>query len=215
MSTKHNKKRTSSTNPNHGQTDELETIAKKMDEICRRRLPDGVIRSGILKGFEAEIRQEALIMSVGGFLQQNADYLDARKKHDVDAIQDSMEKCAAITLRVCKTRMASRLSRSHGSDVLLTESNGGACHHPSQLPPAEWPSDLKAGVIMQAVGKAVHAGDLSVANASIMSMVCEHGMPVVEVALVWKITRSAVYQQIHRVRRVIPEIIDQIDTYLM
>ena len=200
-----------STKSNHNERDELEVIAKKMDEICKRRLRDGVIQSGNLQGKESEIRQEALIMAIGGFLQQNSDYLNARINHDEEAINDSMEKCIAITLRICKMRVASRSSSSLESHLQLTESNGGICHHPSQLKPTDWSSDQKTGVIMQAVVKAVRAGKLSMANASIISMICEQGMRAEEVAVVWKISRSAVYQQIQRVRRVIPDIIKHVD----
>lgn len=213
MSTKNKKKRTSFPKLNQIQTKELESIARKVDAICKRRLPDGVIRSGILKGMEPEIRQESLIMAVGGFLQKNADYLNAKLIHDEEAISDSMEKCAAITLRICKVRIASRLGRTLTSHLPLTEANGGICHHPSQIKSTDWSSDKKAGAIMQAVCNAVRAGKLSVANASIVSMVCEQGMRVEEVAVVWKISRSAAYQQIRRVRKVIPEIIDEMDTY--
>ncbi len=216
MSTKkYNTTRKNSANSNHNGNDELEDIARKMNEICKRRLPDRVIRSGSLQGLEPEIRQAALIMAVGGFLQKNTDYLDARQKQDEDAIQNSMEKCAAITLGICKTRMGSRLNSFHRCKVPITESNGGTCRHRTQLSPAEWPADIQARVIMQAVGKAVRSGKLSVANASMMSMVCEYGMPVVEVARVWNISRSAAYQQIVRVRSVIPDFIDEIEEFLL
>jgi hypothetical protein len=67
MSTKKKTKNTNSAELTNNQANELEVIAKRMDEISRRRLSDGVIRSGVLKGMEPEIRQEALIMSVGDF----------------------------------------------------------------------------------------------------------------------------------------------------
>lgn len=164
---------------------------------------------------EPEIRQEALIMSVGGFLQRNADYVDARQKHDDAATRSSMEKCMAISLSIVKTRIASRLTHEQERTKQLNDANGGTCDHPTNRHPCEWPVDVKADVIARSVATAVSQGKLSVANASIVSMVCEGGMSVEEVAEATHITRSAVYQQISRVRRVIPEIINHTEMFLI
>lgn len=51
MSTKKKTKKTNSAKLTNNQANELEVIAKRMDEISRRRLSDGVIRSGVLKGW--------------------------------------------------------------------------------------------------------------------------------------------------------------------
>jgi len=214
MSTKKKTKNTRSTKLSNNQAQELETIAKKMDEICRKRLPDGVIGCGILKGREPEIRQEALILSVGGFLQQNAGYIDALQKNDEAAVRASMEKCMAIALSIAKRRMASRLIREMARTTQLTEENGGTCQHPAQGRPSDWPIDLKAIVIMRSVFKAVHQGKLSVPNALIMHMICERGMGVHDVAIVAGITRSAVYQQVWRVKRVLPDVMEQVEIFL-
>jgi hypothetical protein len=214
MSKKQKTKKTNSAKLTNHQSNELEIIAKKMDEISRRRLPDGVIRCGVLKGLEPEIRQEALIMSVGGFLQQNTDYIDADQKHDDAAVKSSMEKCMAIALAIVKIRMTSRLTHELARTHQLTEENGGTRQHPSQIQPSDWSSDVKSFVIMRSVAKAVHQGKLSVSNASIVSMICEHGMPAEEVALAVGISRSAVYQQVWRVRRVLPEVMNQVEIHI-
>lgn len=214
MSTKNTTKKTNSAKLTNHKSNELEIIAKRMDEISRRRLPDGVIRCGVLKGLEPEIRQEALIMSVGGFLQQNTDYIDARHKRDDTAIQSSMEKCMAITLAIVKIRIASRLTHELKRSYQLTEDNGGTWQHPSQTQPCDWSLDVKTIVIMRSVAKAVHQGKLSISNASIVSMICERGMPAEEVALAAGISRSAVYQQIWRARRVLPEVMEQVEIHL-
>lgn len=214
MSKKQKTKKTRSTKLTNHQAQQLETIAKTMDEICRKRLPDGVIECGILKGREPEIRQEALIMSVGGFLQQNAGYIDALQKNDEETVRASMEKCMAIALSIAKRRMASRLTRELARTTQLTEENGGTCQHPAQGQPSDWPIDLKATVIMRSVFKAVHQGKLSVPNALIMHMICERGMGVHDVAIVAGITKSAIYQQIWRVKRVLPEVMKEVEIHL-
>jgi len=196
------------------QIEELEVIAEKMDKIIQRRLPDGIIATGILRGMEPEIRQDALIMSVGGFLQKNKDFQKSyrkRGKKTLNKLEKSMEKCAAITLRICKIRMASILARSNATKAEFHDAILGECRHPYQIQTAEWPADLKASVIMRAVGKAVKEGKLSISNATIASMVYELGLKVKVIAGLMKISRSAAYQQIRRVRRVLPKIIEDID----
>lgn len=214
MSTKKKTKKTRSTKLTNHQAQQLETIAKTMDEISRKRLPDGVIECGILKGREAEIRQEALIMSVGGFLEKNAGYIDALQKNDEATVRASMEKCMAIALSITKRRMASRLTRDLARSSKLTEENGGTCQHPTQAQPSDWPIDLKAIVIMRSVLRAVHQGKLSVPNALIMHMICERGMGVHDVAIVAGISRSAIYQQIWRIKRVLPEVMEEVEIHL-
>ena len=207
-------KKTRSTKQTVYQAQQLETIAKTMDEIARKRLPDGVIECGVLKGREAEIRQEALIMSVGGFLQENAGYIDALKIHDDDAIQTSMEKCLAIALSIAKRRIASRLTHELARTTQLTEENGGTYQHPAQREPSDLPIDVKAVVVMRSVFKAVHQGKLSIPNALIMHMICERGMGVHDVAIVAGITKSAIYQQIWRIKRVLPEVMEEVEIHL-
>jgi hypothetical protein len=215
MSTKKKTKKTNSAKLRNDQVDELEVIAKRMDEISRRRLPDGVIRCGVLKGMEPEVRQEALIISVGGYLQKNTDYIDARQKNDDAAIQSSMEKCMAITLCNVKKRIASQLTHERARTKELTEENGGTGQHPSQTKPCDWLPDVKTVMIMRSVAKAVNQGKLSVPNALIMHMICERGMGVHDVAIVAGITKSAVYQQVWRIKRVLPEVMEQVEIPLL
>lgn len=196
------------TKKNSSRLDDIERVASDLDEIGRRHLPDGVIPQGILRGCEAEIRQEALLLAVGGFLQRNPGFRDASAKRDDEAIGMATERCMAIALQITKRRIASRLAKENERMKPLTEATGGMCEHPTSRHPCDWPVDVKADIIMRSVVTAVSQGKLSVSNATIISMVCERGMRVEEVAKAARISRSAVYQQIYRVRRVIPEIIN-------
>jgi hypothetical protein len=215
MSKKQKTKKTKSAKPTNHQANDLEIIAKRMDEISRRRLPDGVIRHGILKGMESEIRQQALILSVGGFLQENADYIDARQERNEALIQRSMEKCLAIALALVKRRLASRLTYELARTRELTEENGGTRQHPSDTRPCDWSPDMKAVMVMRSVARAVHQGKISISNASIVSMICVRGLAAEEVAVAVGITRSAVYQNVWRVKRILPEVMDQVEVPLL
>ncbi len=213
MSTKTKNKKTNKSqkkNEVNGLGD-LETIAADLDAIARKHLPDGIIQNGILAGSEAEIRQEALILAVGGFLEQNHGFRDARANQDQVAIRNAKERCMAIALGIAKKRVAGRLNHIQTHECQLAQTNFGSIDHPSQCHPNNWPPDLKSRLIMRAVGKAVDCGQLSLGNASIVYLVCERGMAVQQVASVAKITRSAVYQQIDRARRVLPKIMETIE----
>jgi hypothetical protein len=213
MITKKINKKTKSKKLIPSQVENLETIAVKMDEIIQRRLPDGIITNGILRGLEPEIRQDALIMSLGGFLQKNVDFQNSYRKRDQQALLRSMEKCSAITLRICKMRTKSLLIHSTAKKVEFDDATLGKCCHPFQIPPAEWSTDLKASVITRAVGKAVYESKLSIGNATIVYAISVLGLKVEEIADLRKISRSAAYQQIQRVRRVLPQIIEEIDIF--
>lgn len=217
MSTKYNKykKTKNQRKENLNGLDDLEKLAFELDTIARDRLPDGRIPDGILSGYEAEIRQEALMMALGGFLRDNVGYQMAVISNDDAAIKMSMERCVAIALRFAKRRIASHLSLESRRMIEITDANGGTCHHPSQTAASDWPHDVKNIMIMRAVHTAVQHGKLSVLNACIVSMICDDGMTVQEVAKATRITRSAVYQQINRVRRVIPEIMDEMEIPLL
>jgi hypothetical protein len=98
MSTESNKNKNRKKNASN-RLDEFEEIAIRLDKISRRHLPDGVIHEGILAGCEAEIRQEALILAIGGYLEGNHGFRDAVIRQNHTAIQSTMERCVAITLR--------------------------------------------------------------------------------------------------------------------
>lgn len=191
--------------------DDFEKIAKRLDEIARRHLPDHVIQAGLLCGCESEIRQEALILALGGFLEGNHEFRLARESNDDAAICNAMERCVAIALRFAKKRIASRLTRESRYTTDIFDESCRICHHPTLCKPSDWHPDVKSEIVIQAALKAVDSGALSVANASIVFMICEHGMGVAEVAEVIKITRSAIYQQLKTVKRVLPEFLDLIE----
>ena len=169
MSTYNRNNRNQQKSPNKGKPnrqEDLEQLAAEMDTIYRRRLPDNVIRCEILGGKESEIRQEALIMAVGGFLHRNPGYI---------------------------------------------QNTGGSCQHPSQLKTSEWPLQVKASVVMTSVARAVREGSLSQANADIVAMVYDKGLPVIQVARLRGTSSTAVYQQLRRVRKVIPEVMEWVE----
>ncbi len=176
-----------------------------------QKLPDGRIRKGLLAGKEPEIRQVALIKSIGGFLQKNPKYIDARNASDKLAMETAMKICAATTLRYSKAQIARELSHQHSRFTPLDDTNCVRSFHPSSLRPDEWSREAKADLIMEGVRHAVRVGALSPANASIALMVCESSLTVGQIAKLTGISPSAVSQQLQRVRKCLPNILENLE----
>ncbi len=191
--------------------DDLDQIAAELDTICRRRLRDGSIQKGILAGMEPAIRQQTLLKAIGGFLHQNRDYIEARKSGDEAAIRAAMEKCTAIAMKYCKAEIKAELTHHESHHTELTEFNGGSCMHPSLLKPTAWPTAVKARIVMISVSRAVSEGSLSAANAGIVDMVCVQGLRANEVARLLGVEPPAVSQQLRRVKKVLPEVMERVE----
>ena len=204
-------KQKSRTKGKQNQLDDLEQIAAELDLICRRRLRDGAIQKGILVGMESAIRQQTLIKAIGGFLQKNPDYIKARKSGENAAVHAAMEKCAAIAMKFCKAQIKAELTHQKAHQTKLTEANGGSCVHPSMLKPSAWPADVKARIVMISVSLAVSEGSLSAANAGIVDMVCVQGLRANEVARLLGVEPPAVSQQLRRVKKVLPEVMERVE----
>jgi len=186
---------------------EHEHLAAEIDMICRRILPDNTIQFGALAGSEPEIRQNALIMALGGFLAGNPEYARARKSNDSNAIRPAVERTVAIALRLCKLRLSQDLAQHSSRHTQLSEHNGGECRHPSYLEPAEWPREVQHAVIRQGLARAVTHGKISSSNAWVAAQRIVEGLTVLEISTILDVTPGAVYQQLDRVRTVLPEVL--------
>ncbi|MGB6220093.1 hypothetical protein [Haloferula sp.] len=193
------------------QLDKLDKIASTMDAILLNRLPNGVIHQGILAGREPEIRQAALIKAIGGFLQKNDQYIRARKTNDKVAIRSAMARCAAITLKYGKAQVAREMSDDRSRFTPLNEGNAGVYLHPALLRPIEWQAAEIGAMVMISVRRAVRDGRLSPANAAIVSMACEEGLQVCQIARLSGITPSAVCQQLRRAKNVVPNLVSNVE----
>lgn len=189
----------------------LDQLATEIDGICRRNLPDGRISGGILEGHESEIRQNALIKVLGGFLSGNPDYARARKTNDPGAIMMVVERTVAIALRICKVRMTKQLTIQAIRHTQITEHNGGVCRHPSELQPTEWPQQIQHGVLLNGIARAVSLQKLSAKNARVVAMRIEEGLSVERISEILEVTPSAIYQQLDRVVTVLPAVLERLE----
>lgn len=190
---------------------DLSGPADEIDAICRKRLPDGVIRGGILSGREPEIRQETLIMVLSGYLEGHPGYRSARQGGDPAIMRNEMQRCTAIALQICKKRMESKLTKSAAKHVPVTECHGGNCPHPSDWNTSDWPLSVRVCVVLRAADEAVRKKKLSPMNAGLLNMIVSEGMSVDEISVKIDVSSNAIYQQMRRVRKVLPEIIQNLE----
>lgn len=211
--TKHKESNETQTTRSDERLKRLEGPADELDAICREKLPDGVIRSGCLVGHEAEIRQEALIMSLSGFLEGRPAYREAKALHDLDVMHGEMIKCASYALRTCKKRMERKLSFSNAWSFPLNEHDGETQQIASSLDTCDWPLSARVSVVLKAADDAVRQGKISVVNAGILTMAISDGLSAAEISDKLGISTNAVYQQLQRVKRELPEFISKHDPF--
>lgn len=209
------RKKTGSRNPfqitefpcNHnGQN--LDDLADELDALARKSLRDGVLK-GPLSGQESEIRNEAVILALQWFVR-NTD----------PAMPTNIEKLVPIwyapralahALKIVKMRLARSLTKGTLETVLINETNGGSTPHPSDLTPKEWPAAIAQEVLCRGINLAAKCGRISHANACVARLVFLDDMPISQVAIRRGVHRSAVSQQIWKVKRVLPEILETIE----
>jgi hypothetical protein len=182
--------------------------ADELDAICREKLPDGAIRSGSLVGREAEIRQETLIMCLSGFLDGHQGYQFARARNDHEMMHIELIKCASSALRICKIRLAKKLSDSNAKMLPLNGHEVDMNDFPIILDTYHWPLSARVSVVLRAADVAVRERKISVMNAGILTMAVSDGLCAAEIADKLGITTNAVYQQLQRVKRELPAFIN-------
>ena len=191
----------------HGLQD-LDHLANEIDAFCRRKLPDGKIQGGILVNMEPEIRQNAILMGLRGFLAGNPRYVMAQAANDSEAASFEMKRSASIAMRHCKARLADELSSKNAGHIQINERNGGICQHPAHQAPNDWPHSVRVKMAMKGLSNAVRDKRLSPANYTIAEMIIHDGKTVAEVAITLGVTRAAVSQQLKRVRKIMPEVME-------
>lgn len=200
MKSIHTKKTYTRSNLTSLQELNFEAMATELDQLAKTKLPDGCL-DGLLRGHEAEIRQDAVLLSLRWFARNlnQGGWISARS--------------LAYALRYIKMRYARDLSKKLnslvivGADPTLLDLIAMESH-------TERPMSTRShasAMVLQAIAQAKQSGRISATNADIVLMVLEDGQTVAQVAEKRQLTRGAVYQQINRVRATLPAILDQIE----
>jgi len=188
----------------------LSNLGVAIDNECRLRLRDGCLR-GLLQGQEAEIRQIASLNLLTNFLLGNRRLIDATSEGNESSILLELSKSVFAALRFSRLQLARSLSLEASRSVEFRESHGGACQHPSQSHFFGLPQEIRRELTLASVRIAVERGVLSKSNASIARMIVAEGFSVSKIAERLSLSRSAVYQQIRRIKKCLPGILEEME----
>ena len=186
----------------------LDDLADELDGLARKSLRDGVLK-GPLSGQESEIRNEAVILALQWFVRDADPAMPTNIEKPVPIWY--APRALAHALKIVKMRLARSLTKGTLETVPINETNGGSTPHPSDLTPKEWPAAIAQEVLCRGICLAAKSGLISHANACIARLVYLDDIPISQVAIRRGVHRSAVSQQIWKVKRVLPAILETIE----
>jgi len=195
---------------NPEQSKNLSNLAVAIENECRLRLRDGGLR-GLLQGQEAEIRQIACLNLLRNFLLGNRRLIDATSEGNESSISLELSKSVFAALRFSRLQLARRLSLEASRRVEFRESHGGECPHSSQHSFSALPQQVRQRLALASVRIAVDRRVLSESNALIADMIIAERLSVSKIAKRLQISRSSIYQQIRRIKKCLPEILEEME----
>lgn len=190
---------------------ELDRIAEDIDILAHGSLKDGVL-CGILSGHENEIRQDAILMVLDWLMRGDRDGAEthvAGKK--IAKIPWNLSRLVAKALRYCKLRARRHLTTEAIRNESLNELNGGFSIHHTDLEQWELSTAIRQEMALRALKIAVRTGRLSASNACIARQILSGRMSVEDVATRLKVSSNAIYQRLNRIRRILPDVIAEIE----
>jgi predicted RNA polymerase sigma factor len=170
---------------------ELDAVTAELDELAKSKLRDGCLE-GILHGYEPEIRQQAILITVGWWIE-----------HQLGKPGDWIPKQSiSYALRYSKLRQIELLERrnEHPYNELK---DTRLCEHPQRLQPHDYPEHTLLRMLDELITKCLLDGSISKSNSAIARMSYMNGMTISEISRAMRISTSAVNQQLCRVRRII------------
>ncbi len=187
--------------------DHLDRVAEELVGLADIRLPNNALR-GDLTGMEADIRQDAILLSLSRYLKQDAEFPDVPKYpwHAPREIAAALKIQKRDYLKSIKQRLETLRRMSDEPDAIVD--------HPARLSTCEWSSSTMQMVLRKAILTALKNGRISLANAAVGLGLFIDGITVKEMAKHRGVSRSAIYQHLSRVRREVPDIIDRIEVPL-
>jgi DNA-binding transcriptional ArsR family regulator len=187
---------------------DLELIAKELDTLARQRLPDGVLQ-GNLTGYEAEIRQDSILLALSWYLRQHTDEAHRVKYSWIPA------RALAHALKLQKRDRLKALDKDRKRSSGIPAANEPTSLHPAMIRPSDWSASTIEPIVREAILTALRRERISLVNAAIAMEVFVAGAPASEVADRLRMSRSNIYQHLQRTKRIVAEIIEQIEVPLM
>ena len=175
----------------------LDRFAREAMMACRRRLPEGRL-TGVLKGRENDIRQDAIEMLFERYLRGNKALAVATDARDAESVERSLNAsivaCVFFSLRR-HTRKACAEAANHVP--IHTVIPPPSC--PPILENPETRAANEATLKSRTLVNALNAGSITPRNYRIAAMAIDHGVPVKRIAEIEGVSLSAIYQQLRRI----------------
>ena len=191
-----------------GNNGELDQVAGQLDELARHKLRDGRL-DGILRGYEADIRQESILLALDWYVrgqpQDSSGGGGGTEWNAPKGIAGAMKFVSRRFVDVLKKQPASSTA------VSITELDLGSVMHPTDTLPQDCPEHRARAMVRQGISQALKSGHISHSNATVGRMViCDaEGTKVVAQRL--KCHRSNVNQHVRKVRHAVERIMDDIE----
>jgi hypothetical protein len=173
----------------HTTEQDLESAAADLDHFAKFKLPDGCL-NGILTGYEPDIRQQAVLMALRWWV----DHHTGDSPHDWNPRRSVSHALHFTKLQYVEKIEHRRESTYHDEwDARITE-------HPYRLHEHDYPEQSLLRMFEAILNKCASNGTISTSNALVARMVYIESRTLVEVAKALGVHRSAVSQQLRRVR---------------
>lgn len=168
---------------------DLELVATDLDHHAKSKLRDGCL-NGILTGYEPDIRQQAILMAMRWWVDHQTR----------GASEDWNARCSiSHALNFVKLQYAEKIENRRES-TYHDEWDTRVIEHPYRLHEHNYPEYSLLCMFEAILNKCVRNGTISTSNALVARMVYIEGRTLVEVAKILGVHRSAVSQQLRRVR---------------
>ncbi len=183
----------------------LETMARELSLMANRKLKNGCL-DGCIRGYEDEIRQDAILLALRWHVRGLSD--------DGAATQGSPDwnACRGIAraLHFTKLRYLTRLKSKADSSNDMLEATITTVH-PACLDDNELTAAHRVEMVREGIAYALRKKHISPENACVTELVLCDGTSVAEAAGRLGCHRSAIYQHLTRTRPILRKIIGNIE----
>ena len=191
-----------------GNNGKLDQVAGQLDELARLKLRDGRL-DGILRGYEADIRQESILLALDWYVRgQPQDSSGSGKETEWNA-----PKGIAAAMKFVRRRFVDVLKKQPASStaVSITELDLGSVMHPTDTLPHDCPEHRARAMVRQGISQALKGGHISHTNATVARMVICDAQKTMVVAKRLKVHRSNVNQHVTKVRDAVAPLMEDIE----
>lgn len=189
----------------------INNLASSLEEGIRIRLPDYFF-GGMLRGYEAEIRQDAILMLLGRYLAGNRNLAWHTTAGNLVGMENELQRSIAASIRFSKLRLKRRLAIGQNRSEELTEENGGFYDHPaSRKGFFALPYHAQLQLCIAALRVALSSKSVSPASAKVAMLMIEEGLSEAGAARALGKSPSAINQLLKKVRKHLPRIIKSME----